>query len=66
MHHMFGLKICITSGAIHAALPLLFVIYVALSAAVPKSHILSFCPPATSNKFGGFKSLCISGLGFIA
>lgn len=46
-----------TSGAIQAAEPLLLVIYVFKSQAVPKSQILRVCPPITSNRFGGFKSL---------
>lgn len=62
---IISIKLLLTSGAIQAALPLLLVMYVALSAAVPKSHIFSLCPPPTNNRLGGFKSLCISGFGFI-
>ena len=39
-----------TSGAIHAALPLLFVMCVCISQAVPKSQILRTVPPRISNR----------------
>lgn len=53
-------------GAIQAALPLLFVISVALSVTVPKSHIFNTRPLLTSSKLGGFKSRWINGFGRIA
>jgi len=39
-----------TSGAIHAALPLLFVMWVWASHAVPKSQIFSTVPPLISSR----------------
>lgn len=54
---IFNFKPSNTSGAIQAALPLLLVIYVFLSQAVPKSHIFNVFPSFTNSKFGGFKSL---------
>lgn len=39
-----------TSGAIHAALPLLLVMWVWISQAVPKSQIFSTVPPATRSR----------------
>ena len=46
-----------TSGAIHAADPLLLVITVCWSQAVPKSQIFSPKPSLTNNRFGDFRSL---------
>lgn len=46
-----------TSGAIHAALPLLLVMYVFRSHAVPKSQIFNTRPESSSKRFGGFRSL---------
>ena len=46
-----------TSGAIHAADPLLLVITVCWSQAVPKSQIFRPKPSLTSNRFGDFRSL---------
>lgn len=52
-HRSNTLLTCIpsnTSGAIHAALPLLFVMYVFMSQAVPKSQIFKTVPHFVSNK----------------
>lgn len=49
-----------TSGAIQAALPLLLVIYVFLSQAVPKSQIFNTVPPLINNKLGDLRSLDIT------
>ena len=46
-----------TSGAIHAADPLLLVITVCWSQAVPKSQIFNPKPSLTNNRFGDFRSL---------
>ena len=46
-----------TSGAIHAADPLLLVITVCWSQAVPKSQIFRPKPSLTNNRFGDFRSL---------
>ena len=48
-----------TSGAIQAALPLLLVIMVCLSQAVPKSQIFNVTPRRTSSKLGDLRSLKI-------
>ena len=46
-----------TSGAIHAALPLLLVMTVCISQAVPKSQIFNIKPCLTSSKLGDLRSL---------
>lgn len=56
----------ILPGAIQAALPMLFVISVALSVTVPKSHIFNWRPSSSNSKFAGFRSRWINGFGSIS
>lgn len=49
-HYAFVILPSKTSGAIQAALPLLLVMCVWMSQAVPKSQIFKTVPPATSSK----------------
>lgn len=63
--YLIDCRVQLTSGAIQAALPRLFVIMVDLSATVPKSQIFKLRPLLVSSKFSGFRSRCMSGLGVI-
>lgn len=51
-----------TSGAIHAAEPLLSVMLVLSSHAVPKSHTFSTFAPLVKSRFGGLRSLRKGGV----